>query len=936
MERRPTPVSAKTSARDAHGLPITGRQSVIDSAPLGAETPLVLHNLQNDLAALAQLLPAEIERKSWLDAYLVSAGMNQIVEDHLHPEIYPLDRAAEYLAVEARPLARIAGRVVAGLAVSGRAIAERRPATRRIRQVQRELGKLVDGLAAAVAGGASTGEERSSMLESCSAVIRAVDDLPSRLRRDVIRLPACFQSFDQRPADQARLAEAFSSRWPRRSRPLLVVGVRTSGNYLAPLCAAFLKSIGYQRVQVLTVRPERGLLEHERALARSIAREGGLALVVDDPPVTGSGIATSVRRLETAGFRAESVVLLLQVFGAGVPSALDRHPAVVLPWEGWAVNARLVPEAVERELSGLVGPGVSVLGVEPVSAARPRSARGHCRALFRVRLRERESDHEEHVVVEGVGLGYFGAQALAVPGALETLAPRLLGLRDGLLYREWLPDERRIGSLDPNTAKSVAGAIASYVSERHRALPVEEDVSLRVVGRYAAWEVASTILSRPFGRAWPLAKVLVMDRVVKRLLRTERPSVVDGGTDLDHWFFHDDSKRSVAKVSSAEGAFSHLGLSCFDPAFDLAGATASALEPSFVRGVREAYARLGNPPVDEERWLLYELAHLWRRKRKHPEEEAELNRACSRVVQRYLAEVYLRDVEASFAGPLCALDVDGVIETGHLGFPSMTPAAARALRALILHGYRPVLASGRSLDEIAERCHVYGLVGGVAEYGAAYVTVEGRAGTLLPDEAVASLARLRSALSKTEGVHVDEDYRLAVRAFRIDGRSSRRGLLPETISACLAQVEDGQVRAIPGDAQTDFMVRYVDKATGLRTLVDHLDWREPAPGGKAFALTVGDTVSDIPCAALAMLACAPAHADPRLRLAGFEIMRAPYQAGLAEAVGRLLGHRAGGCRVCRTPPFTRERKLLLAALAAQERGRRSMATQAVKLAIGRG
>jgi hypothetical protein len=104
--------------------------------------------------------------------------------------------------------------------------------------------------------------------------------------------------------------------------------------------------------------------------------------------------------------------------------------------------------------------------------------------------------------------------------------------------------------------------------------------------------------------------------------------------------------------------------------------------------------------------------------------------------------------------------------------------------------------------------------------------------------------------------------------------------------------------------------------------------------GRPFALVVGDTVSDIPCAALAERACAPAHAQGALQKAGFDKMALPYQAGLAEAATTLLGHPPGACPVCRPPPLTREQRVLMAMLAAQERGRWSMVAQAAKLASG--
>jgi hydroxymethylpyrimidine pyrophosphatase-like HAD family hydrolase len=906
----------------------------------GTHGPLVVPNLQADLAALAPLLVREVSRGHWLDSYLLAAGMNQVVEDYLHGEMYPFNQAAEYLAGRSLPLGWMAGRVARGVAVAGWAIDERRPTTPRVVRWQRELATLVDALAALVRGGsvaAPMSHER--VLEWCRVILGAIEGLPLDLRRSVIRLPACFRHFDQHPADLARVVREFSDRCPPRRRPLLMVGVRTSGSYLAPLCAAFLKAEGWERVHVLTTRPGRRLLKHERALVRDVARRDGLALITDDPPATGTSIARSARQLEALGLSSESIVLLLQVFGASpdLPTALDRYRAVVLPRPEWTINARLSPEAVKRDLSALLGSRVAVLAADPMALPPTRRARRHRRALFRVFLPDRRTGdrREQHVLVEGVGLGYLGRQALAATPAGDGVSPTLYGVTDGLLYREWLPDESRVGCVGADSEVSLSEAVAAYASERRRALPVAEDLSVRLAGLEPAWEVASAIVSHAFGRAWPLAKVLLVDRLVKRLLHVEQPSVVDGGTDIRYWFFPDRSTRSLIKVSPADGSFSNVGLSCFDAAFDLAGATARACRPSFPRRVRQAYAKLGNQRVDEERLLLYELAHLWGRQRKHAEEEAELQRARARVLQRYFAELYLRDVEVPVSGPLCALDVDGVLETEHLGFPSMTPAAARTLRALMLHGYRPLLVTGRSLDEVAERCRSYGLAGGVAEYGAASYVADGeRVRELLPDGGAVVLGRLRSALTETKDVQLDRDYRLSVRAYRVDGRGARRGLLPHTIAASLERAGADQIRPIVGEGQTDFMVSGVDKGTGLRALVADLGLGDGARSARPFALAVGDTLSDAPCASLATLACAPAHAHAALCGAGFEMMTMPYQAGLAQAAAMLLGHPPGGCRICRPPPVTRERGLFLGLLAAQERGVRSMAVQAAKLAIG--
>src|SRR5207302_6312981 len=79
-------------------------------------------------------------------------------------------------------------------------------------------------------------------------------------------------------------------------------------------------------------------------------------------------------------------------------------------------------------------------------------------------------------------------------------------------------------------------------------------------------------------------------------------------------------------------------------------------------------------------------------------------RVLARFEQSYLARLLLADVAVPFQGPLCAIDIDGVLETSTLGYSSCTPLGVLCLRALARHGYRPVLVTGRSLGEVQDRC----------------------------------------------------------------------------------------------------------------------------------------------------------------------------------------------------------------------------------------
>ena len=111
-------------------------------------------------------------------------------------------------------------------------------------------------------------------------------------------------------------------------------------------------------------------------------------------------------------------------------------------------------------------------------------------------------------------------------------------------------------------------------------------------------------------------------------------------------------------------------------------------------------------------------------------------RALARASQRYFAELFFDSTRSATRGPLCALDVDGVLETEGLGFSSLTAPALSAFARSSPTGIGRLLVSGRSLAEVRDRCSAFGLAGGVAEYGSAFYDHElGTVGSLLTADA---------------------------------------------------------------------------------------------------------------------------------------------------------------------------------------------------------
>jgi hypothetical protein len=213
------------------------------------------------------------------------------------------------------------------------------------------------------------------------------------------------------------------------------------------------------------------------------------------------------------------------------------------------------------------------------------------------------------------------------------------------------------------------------------------------------------------------------------------------------------------------------------------------------------------------------------------------------------------------------------------------------------------------------------------------VTYEKHGGTflrLVSDSTIAALERLRATLEHMPGIGVDDDYRLSVRAFAVD-RGQRVGLRREVIDQALTRADVDGIRAVQGEGQTDFIGAGVDKGTGVRALAGQLHGPRVPHGDRPLALAVGDTLSDAPLHPLAARAFAPAHASNALRRTGFELTSKPYQAGLAQAVGKLIGHPPGTCELCRMPHPTAERRIMLRVLKTPEHGPLGMALHALKL-----
>ena len=323
------------------------------SAPPPAQASLNVVNLHNGLAELAALFLVSLANDSWLDCYLSAAGMHQLVDDHRESDPLGLRRAAAFLRRDGR---------AAGAFISSACLTPGARALDRLRMIVpqsaavRRLGEALAGALPYLADLVVEGEARTPfsttlerLAECCESIHASPAQLPTGLRDELIRLPACFRGFDQHPDDLGRLVRSFAAEHPNRSTPILVVGVRTSGSYLAPLYGAHLRTQGYASVDTLTMRPMRTPTRETRGRVRALIANGGLALICDDPPETGGAIERIAQALQRMGVPAARIVALLALFGDTVelPPALRGLQAVLLPHDDWSIHDRMHPSAVQ-------------------------------------------------------------------------------------------------------------------------------------------------------------------------------------------------------------------------------------------------------------------------------------------------------------------------------------------------------------------------------------------------------------------------------------------------------------------------------------------------------------------------------------------------------------------------------------------------------------
>jgi hydroxymethylpyrimidine pyrophosphatase-like HAD family hydrolase len=497
------------------------------------------------------------------------------------------------------------------------------------------------------------------------------------------------------------------------------------------------------------------------------------------------------------------------------------------------------------------------------------------------------------VLAKSVGCGWLSYPAFLAAHRLAGHVPLMLGLRDGILYSQFIPGDARGEAPDAET-------VARYVAARVRTLALGDSAAGMDLKRHNnGVRLLEKALSRAHGGA--LMGTLMRSKIGARLraLPCPVPTWIDGNMRTDEWIA---APEGWLKTDFEHHGIGKGGLNVVDPAFDLAESILECGWPEETARdfIADYAAASGDVDVDRRMLVNKLMAGLW-----------SMNRAQERLFgtasgadelqaanRRFVSAWHFLTVETArhaggwcklvaptqWRGPLVFLDVDGVIDRRVFGFPATSAAGLRALAALNRHDGSVVLNTARSAAEVKAYCDAYALAGGVAEYGAyLWDAVRGRGRVLLDDDTIRQFAQLRDALREIPGVFLDDRHHYSIRAFtyrsKPDGTLAGflRGLKaadvgdgavaplsPILVKQLMHELSLDRLRVHETTIDTTIVARDLDKGTGLRAMRDWVT----AEGCETVA--VGDSEADLAMFRAATRSFAPANIGcaQRARLLG--------------------------------------------------------------------
>ena len=885
------------------------------------EVSEVVSHLRDELKKLDEVHQDWRKSEVVTNIFLLSCSITDTLDDYLAGFRYDLSKVSGVLPF-AKPLV-VASEYV--LNTPGKFRAMRLRSLKRWRAVW--AAAVTDFLEHAVA--ASNPDPANILLERDRLARLLPQSFPKAFGTRLPKIPAFFRSRDFTAFDCLELGRSFARDCLERERPMVVMGLRTAGSFLAPLLCAFLRSDGFRDVDWLAVRPKKGLTAWERATLQRGSKKHARVLLADESIHSGSTLIEAVDSLRAVGFRDEDIIVLNPVEPA-LPDwknspALQSLPRVSIvtlePVDRWKQKFLESQVAQQRIIEYFRARGYDNVQFTTSteterwnhrwSTQPPEKVDVRLKRVYEVHLQDSNGTREiRHVLAKSVGSGWLGYHAFLIAERLEQFVPPMLGLRDGILYTEWFPtgNNAPIVTID---RQSLVDRIGSYIAARSRMLrlPSNPTLALGREGRHNGFQMLAYSLSRAYNAR--LARAVKQSRIQNELARQSSAEAVltDSKLSTEEWIKTDGRLLKTDFEHHGQGKNELL---MTDPAFDLASAIFFfELNEGEVSQTIDLYTAITGDREVESRLFFNKLAvALWSQNRaasalRHPQlldRRDEFNRQYTAAWNFLVSQTVLESAklcktphQVQWHSPLVMTDIDGVLDRMVFGFPLTTASGIQAISMLHAHGFTIAVNTARTLGEVKLYCRAFGFAGGVAEYGSViWDAVRGKEQILISKESLHELERVRDALRQIPGVFLNPDYEYSLRAYTLRGDRTT-AIPPLVVQDVIAGLGVERLRVVHTGLDTAVLARDLDKGTGLVAMQDFVGL------GGAEVFSIGDSEPDLAMFRASTRSFAPGNIACRreARSLGTWIADREYQPGLLEAVRRIAHSDGKDCDRCR-------------------------------------
>lgn len=689
---------------------------------------------------------------------------------------------------------------------------------------------------------------------------------PKKLRNSRINIPSAFRSQDLTHYDFVHLLEKYVNDKKGYSHPIIVIGLRTTGAYVAPLAQAYLQNSGFDVMDITTIRPKDCISVSEKTIIESGSFQKAQFLIIDETASAGSTMNYTLEILDKFRIPHAKVSFVFPVYPAHNKWKHDfsrKNLAIyTLPSDEWRIVNNLRLENIREYLKDYYSnQELEIIDIKVSEKGRKIDKRfgqaervgWRLKQVYLVLLRDRQGRiFEEEILAKGVGLGWLGYHAYIQGSKLSDYAPPVLGLRNGLIFMRWI-DGKNFRSDDIEAGK-IFPAILKYIYARRERLPLNEDRTFKEYSkRYYGGTWLCSILCKAYGnKVGHLIKPLM--RKLLQTYRTEFPAVIDGKMSPEDWLV---DKGRFYKVDYEHHGFGKTQLNIADPVFDLA---------SFIfefRINKDQQDKIINEYINHTKdfkakdkvilylWLI--AHHNIYTAADYLSEPDDSEMAFKENLKCLEDKEYMNLLSTEYFGKLTELpkikrnnrifismDIDGILDREIWDFPTTTMAGINAVRALHKNGFPIFINSARSLREAKAYCRNFSFDGGISEYGSALWDENRKRQLVLVDsKTIEQLRKMREMISGLPDVYINPYYEHTIKAFCYTGRHTRP-LEAEKITEIIVKNRFDSLRVFSSGTDTIIMSNQLDKGTGIESMVRELPFKPLA------IISVGDSERDVP------------------------------------------------------------------------------------------